>query len=50
MMLDDHKEDVGKFKKESTEANDAQLKTWAANILPVLQNHFDSVQAIKKGM
>jgi putative membrane protein len=50
MMLDDHKEDVGKFLKESTEANDAQLKTWAANILPVLQKHLDSVQAIKKGM
>lgn len=50
MMLDDHKEDVGKFQKQSTSANDAQLKTWAANTLPVLQKHLDSVQAIKKGM
>ncbi|HTM91449.1 MAG TPA: DUF4142 domain-containing protein [Flavisolibacter sp.] len=50
MMLDDHKEDVGKFKKETTAANDAQLKTWATNTLPVLQKHLDSVQAIKKSM
>lgn len=50
MMLDDHKEDVEKFQKQSTSANDAQLKTWAVNTLPVLQKHLDSVQAIKKGM
>lgn len=50
MMLDDHKEDVAEFKKQSTGANDAQLKTWAGNTLPVLQKHLDSVQAIKKGM
>jgi putative membrane protein len=50
MMVEDHKEDVGKFKKQSTDASDAQLKTWAGNTLPVLQKHLDSVQAIKKGM
>lgn len=50
MMLDDHQKDVAKFKKESTGANDAQLKTWAGNTLPTLQKHLDSVQAIKKGM
>jgi putative membrane protein len=50
MMLDDHKKDVNKFKQEATGANDAQLKTWATNTLPVLQKHLDSVQAIKKGM
>lgn len=50
MMVEDHKEDVGKFKKQSTDVSDAQLRTWAANTLPVLQKHLDSVQAIKKGM
>lgn len=50
MMVDDHKEDVAKFKKESTGAKDDQLKTWTANTLPVLQKHLDSIQAIKKGM
>lgn len=48
MMVEDHQKDVAKFKKESTDANDAQLKTWAANTLPVLQKHLDSIQAIKK--
>jgi putative membrane protein len=50
MMLDDHEKDVAKFKKASANCNDAQLKTWAANTLPVLQKHLDSVKAIKKGM
>lgn len=50
MMVDDHEKDVAKFKKESTGANDAQLKTWITNTLPVLQKHLDSIQAIKKGM
>jgi putative membrane protein len=50
MMVEDHQKDVAKFKKESTNANDPQLKTWAGNTLPVLQKHLDSVQAIKKGM
>lgn len=50
MMVDDHQKDVAKFKKQSTSANDAQLKTWATNTLPTLQKHLDSIQAIKKGM
>ena len=50
MMVDDHQKDVAKFKKESTSADDAQLRTWATNTLPVLQKHLDSIQAIKKGM
>jgi len=50
MMVSDHQKDVAKFKKESNDANDAQLKTWAASTLPVLQKHLDSIQAIKKGM
>lgn len=50
MMVDDHQKDVAKFKKQSTGANDTQLKTWVGNTLPVLQKHLDSIQAIKKGM
>lgn len=50
MMVSDHQKDVAKFKKESTDANDAELKTWAGNTLPTLQKHLDSIQAIKKGM
>lgn len=47
MMVDDHKKDVDKFKKESTSADDADLKNWAGKTLPTLQTHLDSIQAIK---
>jgi putative membrane protein len=49
MMLDDHKKDVAKFKKESEgAAKDPDLKNWAGKTLPVLQTHLDSIQAISK--
>ncbi|WP_121356054.1 DUF4142 domain-containing protein [Flavisolibacter nicotianae] len=48
MMLSDHKKDVGEFEKESTSANDAELKSWAAKTLPVLKTHLDSAQALNK--
>lgn len=50
MMVDDHKEDVSKFKDEADKANDPQLKQWVQNTLPVLQKHLDSIQAIKKDL
>jgi putative membrane protein len=49
MMVQDHNEDIGKFKKESTSGTDADLKNWAAKTLPTLQVHKDSIDAIKKG-
>jgi len=48
MMLNDHKKDVAEFEKESTSANDADLKNWAGKTLPTLKMHLDSVQAISK--
>ena len=50
MMLEDHQKDVAEFKKESTKADDPDLKTWITNTLPVLQKHLDSIQAIKKSV
>jgi putative membrane protein len=48
MMVTDHAKDIDKFKKASTSAMDAQLKSWAAGKLPTLQMHKDSVDALKK--
>lgn len=48
MMLADHKKDVNEFEKQSNNANDAELKSWAAKTLPVLKTHLDSVQALSK--
>ena len=46
LMIDDHKKDVDKFKKGSTDLKDADLKNFAAETLPVVQMHLDSIQAI----
>lgn len=48
MMVKDHTEDVQKFKKQSTDAKDADLKAWAGKTLPVLQTHLDSAKAINQ--
>ncbi len=50
MMVDDHQEDIDKFKKEATDGNDADVKAFAAKTLPVLQKHLDSIKSIKDGM
>lgn len=38
-MVKDHKTDVAAFKKEVADGDDSELKTWAAQTLPVLQEH-----------
>src|SRR6202012_3933429 len=50
MMAKDHKEDVAEFKKESTKANDADVKSWASTTLPTLQDHLTMVQGISAKM
>lgn len=50
LMTEDHKKDIDKFQKQSQSGTDAQLKSWAGATLPVLQKHYDSVQAIRKGL
>jgi putative membrane protein len=49
LMVSDHKEDISEFQKASQNAHDADIKALAAKLLPVLQEHLDSVQAIEKG-
>ena len=46
MMLDDHKKDVSEFKKISEKATDADIKSFAAKTLPVLEKHLDFAKAI----
>ena len=46
MMLDDHKHDVDKFQKASNDLKDPDLKSFAAQTLPVIQMHLDSIKAI----
>jgi putative membrane protein len=52
LMVDDHNEDIDDFQKEGDKGNDADLKSWAAGKVPVLQHHLqmakDAQNALKK--
>jgi putative membrane protein len=50
MMVDDHKEDIDLFQKESDKGNDPDLKTWAGGKLPLLQHHLQMAEDIQKGL
>jgi putative membrane protein len=43
-MVADHKEDVAKFRHESTSAHNADLKAWAGKTLPTLEDHLKMAQ------
>lgn len=46
MMVNDHKEDIGEFKKEANSSVNDAFKAFAAKTLPTLQKHLDSALAI----
>ena len=39
MMVRDHRKDVGDFRKQSTSAKDPDLKSFASQTLPTLEEH-----------
>jgi putative membrane protein len=47
MMVDDHKEDVAAFQKESESAQDPDVKNFASKTLPTLQSHLDKIEKIQ---
>jgi len=51
MMVDDHKEDVDKFKNAAAQdVKDTAVKAFAAKSVPILQKHLDSAQAIQQSI
>jgi putative membrane protein len=46
-MVEDHEEDVSEFSKASKNAKDADLRTWAAKTLPVLESHLAMAKEVK---
>jgi putative membrane protein len=38
-MIQDHKNDIAAFKKEAAEGRDPEIRNWAAQTLPVLEDH-----------
>lgn len=41
MMVDGHKQAVDKFQSAETDVKDADIKAWAASMLPALRSHLD---------
>jgi putative membrane protein len=46
MMVDDHKDDIGKFEDAAENAKDPDVKAFALKTLPVLKTHLDSAMVI----
>jgi putative membrane protein len=38
-MVKDHKEDIAEFKKEANSGKDSDVKNWASQTLPTLEDH-----------
>jgi putative membrane protein len=47
LMIDDHKEDVSAFQKESESAQDTDVKRFASKILPILRGHLTKIEQIQ---
>ncbi len=49
-MVKDHQEDVKQFQKEADKGKDPQIKNFASETLPVLQQHLSKIQSIASNM
>jgi putative membrane protein len=47
-MIAGHTEAIGVYTKESTDAKNADLKSYASATLPTLQKHLDSAKDLSK--
>lgn len=50
LMVEDHEEDIKLFKEAADDADDADMKTFAAAQLPILQKHLERITTIDKNM
>jgi putative membrane protein len=50
LMVDDHKKDVAEFEKASQQAKDDDLKKFASETLPTLQEHYQMIQDLQAKM
>ena len=46
MMVDDHKDVIDKFEKDSSSGKDPDVKAWAAKTLPTLRKHLAAAKSI----
>jgi putative membrane protein len=48
LMVSDHKEDIGEFKKEAENGNDSTMTQWARATIPTLEHHLSMSEQAKK--
>ena len=48
MMVDSHEKTINKMERASENANDEEIRMWAANMLPVLRKHLDHAKMVKE--
>ena len=48
--IDDHRKDIKLFEKASKNADDPQIKAFAAKTLPALVNHREHAQDLQKSL
>ena len=48
-MVKDHEEDVKEFQKEANTGKDPQIKAFASETLPVLEQHLSKIKSIQAG-
>jgi putative membrane protein len=46
-MVKDHKDDVDEFKKAAEKCEDADIKSWAAEKVPVLESHLSMAESME---
>ena len=50
LMVEDHNKDSEAFQDQADDAEDADVKAFAAKYAPVIESHYDSIKAINDKM
>jgi len=50
LMVDDHKKDVSEFKKASSSAKDADIRSFAMQTLPTLEQHLSTIERLSQSV
>ncbi|MEO6590195.1 MAG: DUF4142 domain-containing protein [Pyrinomonadaceae bacterium] len=50
LMVDDHDNDLEAFQNQADDAEDADVKAFAAKYAPIIKSHYDSIKAINDKM
>ena len=50
LMVQDHKDDIDKFKTESEKGKDADISAWALDKIPTLQHHLEKAESAEKAV